>query len=72
MEPKLRKIYVSIISQTVSWFDRLRETNAWAALTPDEQKKEQKEREKIHAIRPAGLKPRRSFSYTKTTKSSCF
>jgi hypothetical protein len=33
---------------------------------------EQKEREKIHTVRPAGLKPRRSFSYTIITKSSCF
>jgi hypothetical protein len=39
MEPALRKTYVNSISQNVSWFDRLRETNVWAALTPDEQKK---------------------------------
>jgi hypothetical protein len=34
---------------------------------------EQKEREKkIHTVRPAGLKTRRSFSYAKITKKSCF
>jgi hypothetical protein len=33
---------------------------------------EQKEIEKIHTVRPAGLKTRRSFSYTKITKHSCF
>jgi hypothetical protein len=33
---------------------------------------EQKEREKIHTVRPAGLKPRRSFSYTITTKTPVF
>jgi hypothetical protein len=33
---------------------------------------EQKMREKIHTVRPAGLKPRRSFSYTITTKNSWF
>jgi hypothetical protein len=33
---------------------------------------EQREREKIHTVRPAGLKTRRSFSYTKITKNSCF
>jgi hypothetical protein len=32
----------------------------------------ERERKKIHTVRPAGLKPRRSFSYTKITKSSCF
>jgi hypothetical protein len=32
----------------------------------------QKERTKINKVRPAGLKPRRSFSYTITTKKSCF
>jgi hypothetical protein len=29
---------------------------------------EQKDREKIHTVRPAGLKTRRSFSYTIITK----
>jgi hypothetical protein len=62
MEPALRKTYVNLISQNVSWFNRLRETNVWAALTPDEQTKQQKERKEIHAVRLAGLKPRRSFS----------
>jgi hypothetical protein len=33
---------------------------------------EQKEREKIHTVRPAGLKPRRSFSNTTIAKISCF
>jgi hypothetical protein len=33
---------------------------------------EQKERKKIHTVRPASLKPRRSFSYTAITKKSCF
>jgi hypothetical protein len=32
----------------------------------------EREREKIHTVRPAGLKTRRSFSYTKTTRNSCF
>jgi hypothetical protein len=31
-----------------------------------------RKREKIHKVRPAGLKTRRSFSYTITTKISCF
>jgi hypothetical protein len=35
-------------------------------------KNEQKKREKIHTVRPAGLKTRRSFSYTIITKNSCF
>jgi hypothetical protein len=39
MEPTLRETYVHLISQTASWFDRLRETNVWAALTPEEQTK---------------------------------
>jgi hypothetical protein len=39
MEPKLRKTYVNLISQTISWFNRLRETNVWAAFTRDEQTK---------------------------------
>jgi hypothetical protein len=73
MEPKLRKAHVNSNSQTASWFDRLRETNVWAELSPDEQtKNEQKEREKMHTVRPAGLKPRRSFSYTTIKKNSCF
>jgi hypothetical protein len=33
---------------------------------------EQKEREKIHTVRPAGLKTRRSFSYTIITKIPVF
>jgi hypothetical protein len=33
---------------------------------------EQKEREKMHTARPAGLKTRRSFSYTTITKNSYF
>jgi hypothetical protein len=33
---------------------------------------EQKERKKIHTVRPAGLKPWRSFRYTKIKKNSCF
>jgi hypothetical protein len=33
---------------------------------------EQKEREKICTVRPADLKPRRSFSYTITTKKILF
>jgi hypothetical protein len=36
----------------------------------DEQR--ESEREKIHTVRPAGLKPRRSFSYTKITKKILF
>jgi hypothetical protein len=39
MEPALRKAYVNFISQNVSWFYHLRETNVWAALTPEEQTK---------------------------------
>jgi hypothetical protein len=31
---------------------------------------EQKERKKIHTVRPAGLKTRRSFSYTIITKKN--
>jgi hypothetical protein len=42
------------------------ETNFWAALSSDEQTKMNRKREKIHTVRPAGLKPRRSFSYTTT------
>jgi hypothetical protein len=33
---------------------------------------EQKVKKKIHTVRPAGLKTRRSFSYTIITKKSCF
>jgi hypothetical protein len=33
---------------------------------------EQKEREKMHTVRPAGLKPRWGFSYTKITKKFLF
>jgi hypothetical protein len=33
---------------------------------------EQKEREKINTVRPAGLKTRRSFSYTTITKKILF
>jgi hypothetical protein len=33
---------------------------------------EQKEKEKIHTVRPAGLKTRRSFSYTIITKNPVF
>jgi hypothetical protein len=33
---------------------------------------EQQERKKIHTVRPAGLKSRRSFGYTIITKNSCF
>jgi hypothetical protein len=43
--------------------------------TPDlsvSNQKEQREREKIHTVRSAGLKPRRSLSYTIITKTSCF
>jgi hypothetical protein len=41
---------------------------------PDEQTKRTKRGrgEKIHSVRPAGLKTWRSFSYTTTTKKSCF
>jgi hypothetical protein len=35
-------------------------------------KNEQNEIEKIPTVRPAGLKTRRSFSYTIVTKNSCF
>jgi hypothetical protein len=37
METALTKTYVNSISQNVSWFNRLRETNVWAELSPDEQ-----------------------------------
>jgi phage-related protein len=47
MKPELRKTDVNLISQTVSWFYRLRETNFSAALSPDEQtKRTEREREK--------------------------
>jgi hypothetical protein len=40
---------------------------------PDERARwAEREREKIHTVRPAGLKSRRSFSYTTITKISCF
>jgi hypothetical protein len=40
MEPALRKTYVNFKSLSFfSWFNRLKETNVWAALTPDEQTK---------------------------------
>jgi hypothetical protein len=72
MKPTLRKAYVNLISQTVTWFNRLRETNVWAAISPDEQIKRAERERKMHAVRPAGLIPRRSFSYTTTMKKSCF
>jgi hypothetical protein len=68
MEPALSTAYVNLISQNVSWFNRLRETNVWAALIPDSEQNEQEEREKIHTVRQAGLKPRRSFRYTTIKK----
>jgi hypothetical protein len=39
---------------------------------PDEQTKRTKRERKVHTVRPAGLKTRRSFSYTIITKHSCF
>jgi hypothetical protein len=72
MKPKLRKTYVNLISQTVSWFYRLRETIVWAALSPDEQTKRTERERKMHTVRPAGLKTLRSFSYTTIAKKSCF
>jgi hypothetical protein len=38
----------------------------------DEQREREKKEKKIHTVRPAGLKTRRSFSYAKITKNSCF
>jgi hypothetical protein len=40
--------------------------------TPDEQTKRTEREKKIHTFRPAGLKNRRSFSYTINTKSPGF
>jgi hypothetical protein len=48
MKPKLRKTYVNLISQIVSWFYRLRETNVWAKLSPDKLTK-RTERERKNA-----------------------
>jgi hypothetical protein len=39
---------------------------------PDEQTKRTEREKNIHTVRPAGLKTRRSFSYTIITKNSCF
>jgi hypothetical protein len=39
---------------------------------PDEQKKRTKKERKIQTVRLAGLKTRRSFSYTIITNNSCF
>jgi hypothetical protein len=72
MEPKRRNTYVNSISQNISWFNRIRETNVWAESTPDEQTKWTESERKMHTVRPAGLKPRRSFSYTTITKKICF
>jgi hypothetical protein len=38
----------------------------------DEKQMKRKREKKIHTVRPAGLKTRRSFSYTIITKNSCF
>jgi hypothetical protein len=46
MEPSLRKTHVNPISKNISWFNRLRETNVLAVLTPDEQTKMNRKREK--------------------------
>jgi hypothetical protein len=48
MEPTLRKAYENLISRTVSWFYRLRETNVWAALCSDQRTK-RTERERKNA-----------------------
>jgi hypothetical protein len=39
---------------------------------PDEQAKSTKRERKIHTVRPAGLKTRRSFIYTIIAKKSCY
>jgi hypothetical protein len=54
------------------WFYRLRKTNVWTALIPDEQIKWTEREKKKYTVRQAGLKTRRSFSYTIITKNSCF
>jgi hypothetical protein len=45
-------------------YKNLHENSRWA------NKNKQKEREKIFTVRPAGLKTRRSFSYTIIAKDS--
>jgi hypothetical protein len=43
-------MHVNLISQNVSWFDLLRETDVWAVLTPDEQTKwTERERENTYS-----------------------
>jgi hypothetical protein len=51
-------------------FNKHRE-NAFERLQANKPELDQNER-KIHTVRPAGLKTRRSFSYTIITKKSCF
>jgi hypothetical protein len=75
---RMRKKETSTSSQQDSWADlRYGNVLSWVQTfyteISDERTNEQKERiEKLLTVRPAGLKTWRSFSYTITTKISCF
>jgi hypothetical protein len=69
MEPLLRKTYVNLISKNARGLIVLMSGLHYLQMS---KQNEQKEREKMHTVRPADLKPRRSFSYTTITKKSCF
>jgi hypothetical protein len=64
MEPELRKTYVNLISQTFRGLIVSGIRISGLHYLQMSKQNEQKEREKIHTVRPAGLKTRRSFSYT--------
>jgi hypothetical protein len=71
MEPKLRKTYVNLFSQNVRGLIVSGRRMSGLHYLQMSKQNEQKVREKMHTVRPAGLKPRRSFSYTTITKNSC-
>jgi hypothetical protein len=68
MEPERRKTYVNSISQNVRGLIIQGRSMSGLNYLQMSKQNEQNEREDIHTVRPAGFKPRRSFSYTIITK----